>query len=67
MTRESKVADSVDNFFSNPVKELKNEKVDNLFTDVIEETDPVLKVIKKYKNHPSILRIKSSFKVSEHP
>ena len=28
----------------------------------MEETDPVLKAIKKYKNHPSILRIKSFFK-----
>ena len=28
----------------------------------MEETDPVLKAIKKYKNHPSILQIKSSFK-----
>ena len=28
----------------------------------MEETDPVLKAIKKYKNHPSILRIKSCFK-----
>ena len=33
-----------------------------MLTDVIEETNPVLKAIKKYKNHPSILRIKSSFK-----
>ena len=40
------------------------EKDDNLLTDVIEETELVLKAIKKYKNHPSIWRIKSSF---EHP
>ena len=37
-------------------------KDDNLLTDIIEEADPVLKAIKRYKNHPSILRIKSSFK-----
>ena len=48
--------------FSNFIKELKIEKDDNLLTDSIEETDPVLKGIKKYKNHPSILRIKISFK-----
>ena len=35
---------------------------DNLVTEVIEETYPVLKAIKKYKNHPVILRVKSSFK-----
>ena len=40
------------------------EKDDNLLTDVIEETELVLKAIKKYKNHPSICRMKSSF---EHP
>ena len=62
LREESKVADTVNEFFSNVVKELKIEKDDNLLTDVIEETDPVLKAIKKYKNHPSILRIKSSFK-----
>ena len=28
----------------------------------MEETDTALKAIKKYKNHPSILRVKSSFK-----
>ena len=62
MSEKSKVADTFNDFFSNVVKELKIEKDDNLFTDVIEETGPVPKVIKKYKNHPSILRIKSSFK-----
>ena len=62
LSEEAKVADTFNEFFSNVVKELKIEKDDNLLTDVIEETDPVLKAIKKYKNHPSILRIKSSFK-----
>ena len=62
LSEESKVADTFNKFFSNIVKELKIEKDDNLLTDVIEETDPVLKTIKKYKNHPSILQIKSSFK-----
>ena len=59
LSEEAKVADTFNEFFSNVVKELKIEKDDNLLTDVIEETDPVLKAIKKYKNHPSILRIKS--------
>ena len=62
MSEEKRVADNFNNFFSNVVKELKIEKDDNLLTDVIEETDPLLKAIKKYKNHPSILGIKSSFK-----
>ena len=62
LREESKVADTVNEFFSNVVKELKIEKDDNLLTDVIEESVPVLKAIKKYKNHSRILRIKSSFK-----
>ena len=62
MREESKVADTFNKFFSNDVKELKIKKDDNLLTDVIEKSNPVLKAIKKYKNHPSILRIKSSFK-----
>ena len=58
LSEESKVADIFNKFFNNVVKELKIEKDDNLLTDVIEESDPALKTIKKYKNHPSILRIK---------
>ena len=62
MSEETKIADTFNEFFSNVVKELKIENDDNLLTDDIEETDPVLKAIKKYKNHPSILRTKGSFK-----
>ena len=42
--------------------QLSTEKNDNLPTNVTEETDPVLNAIKKYKNDPSILKIKSYFK-----
>ena len=62
MSEESKVADSFNKCFSNVVKELKIGKDDNLLIDVMEQTDPILKAFKKYKNHPSILQIKSSFK-----
>ena len=62
LSEEAKVADTFNYIFSNVVKELKIQKDGNLLTGIIEETDPVLKAIKKYKNHPSILRIKSSFK-----
>ena len=55
LSEESKVADTFNKFFSNVVKELKIEKDDDLPTDATDETDPVLKAIKKYKNHPSIL------------
>ena len=62
MNEEAKVADTFNEFLSNVVKELKVEKNYNLLTGVIEETDPVLKAIKKYKTCPSIFRIKSYFK-----
>ena len=62
MSEESKVTDTFIEFFRKVDKELKIENDDNLLIDVTEETDPVLKAIKKYKNHPSIWRIKSSFK-----
>ena len=61
-SEKSNVADTFNEVFSNVVKKLKIEKDENLLTDVIEETDPVLKAITKYNNHPSILWIKSSFK-----
>ena len=64
LREESKVADTFDTFFSNVIKELIIEKDNNLLTDIIEETDWVLKTIKKYKNHPSFVRIKSSCKYS---
>ena len=65
LSEETKVADSFIEFFSDVVKELKIENDDNLLTKDIEETDPVLKAIKKCKNHPRILRIKSSLKHSK--
>ena len=62
LSKETKVVDTFNEFFSNVVKELKIENYDNLLTDDIEETELVLKATKKYKNHPSNLRIKSSLK-----
>ena len=45
LSEEAKFADTINEFFSNVVKEINIEKDDNLLTDVIEETDPVLKAI----------------------
>ena len=62
MSEEAKVADTFNEFFSNVVKELKIEKDDNLLTDGIEETNPVLKAIKKIQKSSKYLQIKNSFK-----
>ena len=48
LSKESKIVHTFNEFFRNVVKKLKIEKGDNLLTDVIEETDPVLKAIKKF-------------------
>ena len=47
LNEESKVADTFNEYFSNVIKELKIEKQDNLLVDTKEETNPVLKAIKK--------------------
>ena len=38
MSEEAKIVDIFNEFFSNAIKDLKIEEVDNLLTDVIEET-----------------------------
>ena len=62
MSEESKVTDAYNEFLSNVVKELKIEKDDNLLTDIIEESDSVLKAIKKIQKSSKHIVIKSSFK-----
>ena len=56
---DSKIAKSLNSFFSNIVKNLKIPRYrpynDSLFENV---SDPILKVILKYRNHPSILTIR---------
>ena len=58
ISEDSKIIESLNSFFSNIVK---NHKIpgcrphnDSLFENV---SDPILKVILKYRNHPSILTI----------
>ena len=46
-SEELAVADTFNKLFRNVVKESKIEKNDKVLTDIIEETDPALKGIKK--------------------
>ena len=48
LSKESKIVHTFNEFFRNVVKKLKIEKGDNLLTNIIEETDPILKAIKKF-------------------
>ena len=43
---------------------LNIEKDESIFCDTGDETDPLLRAIKKYSKHPSILRIKQYLKNS---
>ena len=54
---EKEVAEKFNDFFRNAVKDLKIEINNNLLTDDLNITDPILKAIRKYTNHPSILKI----------
>ena len=54
---EKEVAEKFNDFFRNAVKNLKIEINNNLLTDDLNITDPILKAIRKYTNHPSILKI----------
>ena len=44
------------------MKTLNIEKDESIFCDAGDETNPLLRAIKKYRNYPSILRIKQYFK-----
>ena len=57
-----KKAETFNPFFDNIVQTLKIEKDDSIFCDTGDETDPLLRAIKKYSKHPSILRIKQYVK-----
>ena len=58
------IAEIFNDFFINAVKNLDIEYYEhfsfdkNFLTNESEETDPISKAIRKYENHPSILKIK---------
>ena len=62
MTDDAKMAETFNSFFDNIVNTLNIEKYENIFCEKGDETDPLLRAIKKYSKHPSTLRIKQYFK-----
>ena len=56
---DNEVAKTFSTFFHNAVKELNIEPWDPEFT-FMEGDDPILSIVKKYENHPSILKIKEN-------
>ena len=59
---DGKVAHIFSTFFSNVVNDLNIERNNDIFDQNINEIDPVLKAIKKYDKHPSILKINETMK-----
>ena len=57
-----KIAETFNSFFGNIVDTLNIEKDESAFCDTGDETDQLLRAIKKYSKHPSILSIKQYFK-----
>ena len=65
ISSEIEIAEKLNAFFSNIVKE-RNIKVNvDLLCDVSDINDPVERAIQKYKNHPSIQIIKETFDSSK--
>ena len=61
------VADTFSDFFSNAVKNLCIENVSKFNNEEIIHniSDPILKAIKRFENHPSILKIQEAMKDEE--
>ena len=61
LTVEVKIAETLNLFFGNIVNTLNVAKDQSIFCDKGDETNPLLRAIKRYSKHPSILRIASDF------
>ena len=57
----SEIAEKLNVFFSNIVKELNIKVKEDLLCNVSNINDPAEKAIQKYKNHPSIQIMKVTF------
>ena len=60
ISSEIEVAEKLNAFFGNIVKELNIKVKEDLLCDVSDINDPVERAIQKYKNHPSIQMIKET-------
>ena len=59
-TQDEQNAELLNIFFSNAVKNLKIPKFSNINPLAEKLSDPTLKAILKYKNHPSIVAIRNA-------
>ena len=61
ISSEIEIAEKLNTFFSNIVKELNIKVKEDFLYDVSDINDPVERSIQKYKNYPSIQMIKETF------
>ena len=61
ISSEIEIAEKLNVFFNNIVKELNIKFKEDLLCDVSDINDLVERAIQKYKNHPSIQMIKETF------
>ena len=61
ISSDIEITEKLNTFFSNVVKELNIKIKKDLLCDVSNINDPVERAIQKYKNHPSMQRIKETF------
>ena len=62
MTDNHQLAETFNTFFSNITQNLKIDSNLVKVTENLNISDPVLKAIKKYEKHPSIIKIKEEMK-----
>ena len=55
--KEIEIAEAFNNYYSNAVKSLNLQCDSEHLSDVSDETDPIERAIKKFKNHPSIINV----------
>ena len=65
ISSEIEIAEKLNAFFSNIVKELNIKVEEDLLCDVSDINDPVERAIQKYRNHLSIQMIKETFDSSK--
>ena len=65
LTNCEEVAEELNNFFANAVKNLNISNYENCDSSAKNIDDPNLKAIAKWRNHPSILAIASEYKVEQ--
>ena len=64
-SEDKEVADNLNSFFINTVKNLGIQGYDNTNDFIVNEANsPIVNIIDKFKNHPSILKIKDKIKIT---